>query len=510
MNTLTDYYKATGGSLGKTVQERFADPNFAKAAEMAGFNSTNYTINANNADANTKILSNLKVLQASGGITSPTGAVQTTGNQATKDASIVNNINGWLNGQSGTTGATTGNPTPTGNGNTNANGTTKVDTNSSDYQVGPDGLKRFKNPKTGNYDITEAGQNAPKVNRSSTDPLQQSFYDIVDQQNAFAAEQIQTLYTQLEPARARLNAANQEIVDRIKQNFDQARIAQEKVNANLLAGTEKAGNLSGRARYASETQQGIMADQVQQGIDRITKLNVEEADLIAKAEQARSEDDFNMLYKTWNEYNNIRTETNKVVSDLYKQSVQADKQAKDQILEELKAKKQSVTDQLKVIDQVAPSIAEQLARLPENLKEPFLQQVATKYGVDVNQIKGSIISYTNERADKKKTSSSGGSGGTVSERNAYKEVSGYSDVDSLLGEENFAFQVEGKAEPVQLKDDNGYITPQGFRLLNSKVLREAGITREEFIKQYPDLFYTPLIDKYGLTAAEKKILLGTE
>lgn len=509
MNTLTDYYKATGGSLGKTVQDRFADPNFKKAAEMAGFNSTNYTINANNADANTKILSNLKVLQSSGGITSPTGAVQTTGNQATKDAGIVNNVNGWLNGQSGTSGATTGNPTATGNGNTNPSG--KVDTNSSDFQTGADGVKRFKNPQTGNYDVTEAGQNAPKVNRSSTDPLQQSFYDVVDQQNAFAAEQINTLYTQLEPARARLNAANQAIVDRIKQNFDQARAAQEKVTANILAGTEKAGNISGRSRYASETQQGIMANEIQNGIDRITALNVQEADLIAKAEQARSEDDFNMLYKTWTEYNNIRSETNKVVADLYKQSVQADKNAKDQILEELKAKKQSITDQLKVIDSVAPSIAEQLSRMPENLKEQFIQKVATQYGVDVNQIKGAVISYQNDRSDKKKTGSSGsgGSGGTVSERNAYRETAGYGDVDALLGEENFAFQVEGK-EPVQLKDDNGYITPQGFRLLNAKVLRDSGITREEFIKQYPEMFYTPLIDKYGLTASEKKILLGTE
>lgn len=508
MNTLTDYYKSTGGTLGKTVQDRFADPNFAKAAEMAGFNSTNYTINANNADANNKILSNLKVLQASGGLqSSNTGAVQTTGNQATKDASVVNNVNGWLNGQSGTTGATTGNPTATGNGNTNPSG--KVDTNSSDYQTGPDGVKRFKNPQTGNYDVTEAGQNAPKIQRSSTDPLQQSFYDVVDQQNAFAAEQINTLYTQLEPARARLNAANQAIVDRIKQNFDQARAAQEKVTANILAGTEKAGNISGRSRYASETQQGIMANEIQNGIDRITALNVQEADLIAKAEQARSEDDFNMLYKTWTEYNNIRSETNKVVADLYKQSVQADKNAKDAQLEEIKAKKQSITDQLKVIDSVAPSIAEQLARMPENLKEPFLQQVAQKYGVDVNQIKGSVITYQNERSDKKKTAASGGTGGTVSERNAYKEGQAYNSVEELLAEDNFAFEVSGK-EPVQLKDDNGYITPQGFRLLNARLLRDGGVDRVEFIKQYPELFYIPLIDNYGLTQEEKKILTKVE
>lgn len=508
MNTLTDYYKATGGTLGKTVQDRFADPNFAKAAEMAGFNSTNYTINANNADANTKILSNLKVLQSSGGITSPTGAVQTTGNQATKDAGIVNNVNGWLNGQSGTSGATTGNPTATGNGNTNPSG--KVDTNSSDFQTGADGVKRFKNPQTGNYDVTEAGQNAPKVNRSSTDPLQQSFYDIVDQQNAFAAEQINSLYTELNVARSNLNVKNQEIIESIKRNFEQARIAEEQITSNVLAGTEKFGNISGRSRYASETQAGIMADQIQQGKDRLNKLKADELDLIAKAERAKSEDDYKILYQVWNEKTKIQNETNKVVADLYKQSVQADKQARDQQIEEIKAKKQSITDQLKVIDSVAPSISEQLNRLPENLKEPFLQQVASKHGVDINQIKSSLINYTNERADKKKTTTgSGGSGGTVSERNAYKETAGYGDVDSLLGEENFAFQVEGK-EPVQLKDDNGYITPQGFRLLNSKVLRDSGITREEFIKQYPEMFYTPLIDKYGLTASEKKILLGTE
>lgn len=507
MNTLTDYYKATGGTLGKTVQDRFADPNFAKAAEMAGFNSTNYTINANNADANTKILSNLKVLQSSGGITSPTGAVQTTGNQATKDAGIVNNVNGWLNGQNTNSGvATPNNPTPSGTGNPSG----KVDTTSSDFQTGADGVKRFKNPKTGNYDVTEAGQNAPKIPRVSDDPLQQSYYDLVDRQNAVAAEQINSLYTELNTARSNLNVKNQEIIESIKRNFEQARIAEEQVTSNVLAGTEKFGNISGRSRYASETQAGIMADQIQQGKDRLNKLKADELDLIAKAERAKSEDDYKILYQVWSEKTKIQNETNKVVADLYKQSVQADKQARDQQIEEIKAKKQSITDQLKVIDSVAPSISEQYNQLPTNLRASFLEQAAKKYGVDVNQIKSSLMTYENERADKKKTTTgSGGSGGTVSERNAYKETAGYGDVDSLLGEENFAFQVEGK-EPVQLKDDNGYITPQGFRLLNAKVLRDSGITREEFIKQYPEMFYTPMIDKYGLTVAEKKILLGTE
>lgn len=512
MNTLSDYYKATGGTLGKTVAERFADPNFAKAAEMAGFSSSTYTINSNNADANTKILNNLKVLKESGGTQSTnTGAVQTTGNQTTKDAQMTNNVNNWLNGiNANPSGANATNPTPTGN--TGGQNSSTIDFSNTPYTTDVTGQKKYFNSKTGQYDIMEASATSPKIERTSTDPLTTAFYDAVDQQNAFAEQQVNSLYKQLEPARTRLNTANLALVDRIKDNFDQARKAQEDVNSRLLAGTEKMGYISGRSRYTPETQQGIMAKEMQNGIDRITELNVQEADLIAKAEAARAEDDFNMLYKVWSEYNNVRTKTNEVVADLYKNSVTAQKNALDAQLKTIEANKQSVLDQVRVLESVAPAIAEQYAKMPANLQETFLQKLATQYDVDVNQIKGAIINYTNERADKKKTASASGAGSTLSERQAYKENAAYSDVDSLMSEENFGFTVDGKTEPVQLKDGNGYITPQGFRLLNSRVLRPAGISREDFIKQYPELFYTrgTEFDNYGLTANEVKILKGNE
>lgn len=514
MNTLTDYYKSTGGTLGKTVADRFADPNFAKAASMAGYNTSNYSINANNAAANTAILNNLKVLQQSGGIQGNGGAVVTSGNQVAQDRSLMNNVNNWLSGNANNnSNPTTGNPTGgTANGTTTTTATTtpKIDANTP-YQTGAFGEKKYYNQQTGQYDIQDPGT-APKTNRTSTDPIMTAYYDAVDQQNAFAEQQINSLYSAMTEARGRLNVANQDLIDRIHANFDQARKTQNDVNSRIQAGTEKFGILSGRSRYAPETQQGIEAQEMQAGIDRITALNVQEADLVAKAEAARAKDDFDILYKTWNEYNDIRTKTNTAVADLYKQSVTAQKNAQDAQLAQIKAKKESITDQIKAIDSIAPSIAQNLETLPANLRDQYIQKVADQYGVDVNQIRSSIINYQNDRTDKTKKTSSGGTGGTVSERKQYAENQAYSNTEDLLNENNFAFQVEGKSEPVQLKDDNGYITPQGFRLLNARVLRPSGISREDFIKQYPELFYTKGAEfaNYGLTANEKKILLGTQ
>lgn len=498
MNTLTDYYKTTGGSLGKTVAERFADPNFAKAATMAGFNASNYSINSGNAAANTAILNNLKVLQQSGGIQGGTGAVVTSGNQVSQDRSLMNNVNSWLNGQN-----TNNNTNPAGTGTQNPNQNQNQNQNNNQNNQNN---QNQNNNQNGNNTNTNSNGNTDTV----TSPFQSSIQSSIDAANKLGETQVNTLRTALDEARGRMNVANQELIDRIHSNFDQARKTQVDVNSRIQAGTEKFGILTGRSRYTPETQQGIEAQEMQAGIDRITKLNVEEADLIAKAEAARAEEDFDMLYKTWNMYNDVRKETNNTVAELYKQSVTAQKNAQDAQIEMLKAQKQSITDQIKLIESVAPSIAENLARLPENLKATYLEKVAAQYGVDVNQIKGAVIGYQNERADKKKAANSGG--GTASERQAYKETQAYSDADSLMAEDNFAFQVEGKAEPVQLKDDNGYITPQGFRLLNSRILRPSGISREDFIKQYPEVFYTKgtEFDNYGLTDNEKKILIGKE
>ena len=186
MNTLTDYYNSIGGKLGATVADRFADPNFAKAASMAGYNTSNYSINANNAAANTAILNNLKVLQQSGGIQGNNGAVVTSGNQASQDRSLMNNVNNWLSGNANNnSNPTGGNPTggtntgtTTGNTNTNTNTNTPA-YDKNNFQVGAFGEKKYYNQQTGQYDIQDPGT-APKVNRTSTDPIMTAYYDAVD------------------------------------------------------------------------------------------------------------------------------------------------------------------------------------------------------------------------------------------------------------------------------------------------------------------------------------------
>lgn len=57
MATLYDIYKSQGKALPGTVDERFADPNFASAAQQAGITKDQYKINSGNADYNTRIAS---------------------------------------------------------------------------------------------------------------------------------------------------------------------------------------------------------------------------------------------------------------------------------------------------------------------------------------------------------------------------------------------------------------------------------------------------------------------
>lgn len=66
VTNLYEYYTGQGKVLPKTAEERFADPAFAAAAKSAGYDASTYKVNAQNKDANNKILGFLK-----GGSTTP-------------------------------------------------------------------------------------------------------------------------------------------------------------------------------------------------------------------------------------------------------------------------------------------------------------------------------------------------------------------------------------------------------------------------------------------------------
>lgn len=56
---LNEYFSSKGGALPGDVAGRFADKDFATAAGAAGYNASNYSVNGNNAAANSAILAQL-------------------------------------------------------------------------------------------------------------------------------------------------------------------------------------------------------------------------------------------------------------------------------------------------------------------------------------------------------------------------------------------------------------------------------------------------------------------
>jgi hypothetical protein len=97
------------------------------------------------------------------------------------------------------------------------------------------------------------------------------------------------------------------LISSIKDIYEQRAKEMETLNKAKLSGATKIGIRSGRNRYAPLIEQGILTAEEQAGMDRITKLGVEEAQLIAEAKIAKA----NGEWKMFNEKRTALTELHK-------------------------------------------------------------------------------------------------------------------------------------------------------------------------------------------------------
>lgn len=83
-SNLSQYYSGKGSQLGRSVSQRFADPEFASAAQRAGISQQQYQINPGNAKYNQSILAQLKA----GGTTQANPLVETVQNNTTTTPTV--------------------------------------------------------------------------------------------------------------------------------------------------------------------------------------------------------------------------------------------------------------------------------------------------------------------------------------------------------------------------------------------------------------------------------------
>lgn len=130
---------------------------------------------------------------------------------------------------------------------------------------------------------------------------------------------------------ATLDENTKAIIENIKQRYEVRRGQMESINKATLAGLTKTGIRSGRERYASEIQSGILSSEERAGIQRLAQLDNEEQSLILEAEMAKTEKQFALLQTKSENLLEIQKQKMQTILDLNNMAYQEEQRAQNRL-----------------------------------------------------------------------------------------------------------------------------------------------------------------------------------
>lgn len=171
-----------------------------------------------------------------------------------------------------------------------------------------------------------------------------------------------------------------------------ARIEEMKTANKMLLETKKqVGIRQGRGRYAPVLHEGILTNEEEKGIQRVTTLQAEMINAIAKAEQARTtnntklfNDAFNQVDKVYGDLKSEIATIHKTVTDKNNAIITANREKRAQ-------DKQDFDQMLDLSKRSAPSVAKALAGFDtDEERSAFIEAYSQKTGIDADILLGDI------------------------------------------------------------------------------------------------------------------------
>lgn len=217
-----------------------------------------------------------------------------------------------------------------------------------------------------------------------------------------AQTQVDSANTTLDTIAANGTIATNALIESIKTTF-QARIdLMNQSNDKLLKGKTQEGIRSGRSRYVSDVQDGILSDEEQAGIARIGDLNGQMLTLIAQAETARTNQDLDIFNKRMDSINTIDDNLQNEVQNLQKNASDQLKAIQDKIKAQNDQDKQNQQMQLDKSERVAPALSESMAGYTDPKDQAtFIEEYSKQSGIPVEILLGDISAYNDKSAKAK-------------------------------------------------------------------------------------------------------------
>lgn len=188
---------------------------------------------------------------------------------------------------------------------------------------------------------------------------------------------------------ARMDANSVALMDSIRKEYDSLITQQEALNRSYEGGVTTEGMVSGRARYAPIIQAGIVTNVVQQGIGKIADLQNKKAKLLAEAQEARDNKQFQLLQEKMKAYRESIAQERQLTQQLYENTLKASKEARENLEFEREQEQDNAA-------QLASAVSTILTGDPDQ-DLAIIRDAAAENGINPNILVGAINKYRTDQ-----------------------------------------------------------------------------------------------------------------
>lgn len=201
--------------------------------------------------------------------------------------------------------------------------------------------------------------------------------------------------SQVDSLTAGLDTETAAMVQRISDTYVKRIAEQKDLNNRYLESSRVSGYASGRARYASELQDGILSKEEQDGIRRITDLEQERDNLIQQARSARDDKSRAAVLDYQNKLLEINKAKATAVQDLFKNTMDTERLNIDKAKEVRSSIKDRIDTSVKTAESIAGSVVDYIDNnnLSKADRDKTISEWADSYGVSEDYLKTAVKNY---------------------------------------------------------------------------------------------------------------------
>lgn len=302
--------------------------------------------------------------------------------------------------------------------------------------------------------------------------------------------------SQFTKLKAQMDNENQLAVNSIMATFGARRDQLKNSYESLRSSREKFGYQTGGFQYTGNQMQGLLSNDEQNYIMKLSQLDAEEKQLLLQASQAKTKNDWEYLSQTMTAYNKNQDQRKETLKTLLQVATDQNKQvATANSLQSL------TTNQQNFVESSSMAWADEYNKLGDEVsKTNYLNKIAKESNLSPTVIKSAILT---QGAKNTKTS--------LEEQKLKKDLAKPYYKPTTGGSGNGKITIDDIELDSGYFDANGFMTPEGFNSYITSAVSK-GLKRADVIEYLfgSGLLYLGKGDatakKYNLTPQEKKNL----